>query len=199
MDEPLSNLDAKMRTQMRDVILDLVQEAHITTVFVTHDQEEALAMSDKIAIMDRGKIAQTGTPEELYGTPANAYVADFIGSANTIPVDTEPFDQAGGTMHYRLCGYRLTGVSGACLDGHNGTLIARPEELSLHAPESSVDNAIPGSVLRRQYLGFKTSYRIRLQDGPEVCVDLSGARTIDPHPGDPVQVHFPAHSRIIGA
>ena len=90
MDEPLSNLDAKMRTQMRDVILDLVQEAHITTVFVTHDQEEALAMSDKVAIMDQGRIAQIGTPEELYGTPASAYVADFIGSANIIAVPLEP-------------------------------------------------------------------------------------------------------------
>ncbi|MEO7852244.1 MAG: ABC transporter ATP-binding protein, partial [Rubrivivax sp.] len=86
MDEPLSNLDAKMRLQMRDVILDLVREAGITTVFVTHDQEEALAMSDRIAIMDRGSIAQLGTPEQLYATPANAYVADFIGSANVIPV-----------------------------------------------------------------------------------------------------------------
>ena len=84
MDEPLSNLDAKMRLQMRDVILDLVREAGITTVFVTHDQEEALAMSDRIAIMDHGRIAQLGTPEELYGTPVNAYVADFIGSANVI-------------------------------------------------------------------------------------------------------------------
>ncbi|MDR2450280.1 MAG: ABC transporter ATP-binding protein [Candidatus Accumulibacter sp.] len=202
MDEPLSNLDAKMRTQMRDVILDLVQEAHITTVFVTHDQEEALAMSDQVAIMDRGKIAQTGTPEELYGTPVNAYVADFIGSANTIPVDVEPFDRsAGGAMHYRLCGRRLEGVSGgARADEQGGVLVARPEELSLHLVEPAVENAVPGSVLRRQYLGFKTSYRVRLQDGPEIRVDLSGGdRAIDPHPGDPVQVLFPPHSRVIGA
>ncbi|MDR1709592.1 MAG: ABC transporter ATP-binding protein, partial [Candidatus Accumulibacter sp.] len=96
MDEPLSNLDAKMRTQMRDVILDLVREARITTVFVTHDQEEALAMSDKIAIMDRGRIAQIGAPEELYGAPVNAYVADFIGSANTIPVALEARPAEGG-------------------------------------------------------------------------------------------------------
>ena len=68
---------------------DLVREAGITTVFVTHDQEEALAMSDRIAIMDHGRIAQLGTPEELYGTPVNAYVADFIGSANVIPVPAQ--------------------------------------------------------------------------------------------------------------
>ena len=155
-------------------------------------------MSDRIAIMDRGKIAQTGTPEELYGSPVNAYVADFIGSANTLPVEVESL--AGGTMRYRLCGRLLAGVNGGLRpEDKNGILVARPEELSLHVPESTVDNAVPGSVLRRQYLGFKTSYRIRLQDGPEIRVDLSGGRAIDPHPGDSVQVLFPAHSRVIGA
>jgi iron(III) transport system ATP-binding protein len=204
MDEPLSNLDAKMRTQMRDVILDLVQEARITTVFVTHDQEEALAMSDKIAIMDQGRIAQIGTPEELYGTPVNAYVADFVGSANTIPVPVEPDDRDArerATMRYRLGGRVLEGVR-ACprLDGKDAILVARPEEMSLLAPEPAAPNAVPGSVLRRQYLGFKTSYRVKLRDGPEIRVDLSaGGRTIDFHPGDAVQVAFPAQSRIIGA
>jgi iron(III) transport system ATP-binding protein len=107
MDEPLSNLDAKMRLQMRDVILDLVREAGITTVFVTHDQEEALAMSDQVALMDRGAIAQVGSPEDLYATPSSAYVADFIGSANVLPVDVateERAAQAGGTLRYRLGG-----------------------------------------------------------------------------------------------
>ncbi|GHU31944.1 ABC transporter ATP-binding protein [Betaproteobacteria bacterium] len=200
MDEPLSNLDAKMRTQMRDVILDLVQEAHITTVFVTHDQEEALAMSDKIAIMDRGRIAQLGTPEDLYGMPVNAYVADFIGSANVIPVPVEPA-QTPATAYYKLSGRRLEGVrAGERFDADNGILVARPEELSLLAPDPVAPNAVPGSVLRRQYLGFKTTYRIRLQDGPEIRVDQGkGHQTIDPHPGDSVQVLFPAQSRIISA
>ncbi|MDR0440582.1 MAG: ABC transporter ATP-binding protein [Candidatus Accumulibacter sp.] len=204
MDEPLSNLDAKMRTQMRDVILDLVQESRITTVFVTHDQEEALAMSDKIAIMDQGRIAQLGTPEELYGMPVNAYVADFVGSANTIPVSVEPADQEtqnGGTMRYRLGGRVLEGIR-ACTrrDGGDAILVARPEELSLSEPEPVAPNAVPASVLRKQYLGFKTSYRVSLQDGPEIRVDLStGGRTIGFHPGDAVQVVFPPQSRIINA
>jgi iron(III) transport system ATP-binding protein len=211
MDEPLSNLDAKMRTQMRDVILDLVQEARITTVFVTHDQEEALAMSDKIAIMDQGRIAQIGTPEELYGMPANAYVADFVGSANTIPVPVEaaadsaepiPSDAQGRpATRYRLGGRMLEGVQ-ACprLGGKDAILVARPEELSLLKPEPVAPNAVPGAVLRRQYLGFKTSYRVKLRDGPEIRVDLSaGGRMADFHPGDAVQVVFPAQSRIIDA
>ena len=200
MDEPLSNLDAKMRMQMRDVILDLVQDAHITTVFVTHDQEEALAMSDKIAIMDKGRIAQLGTPEELYGKPVNAYVADFVGSANLIPV---PIDAGGGTgpVQYHLCDRTLIGTPGhGSINTPDAILIARPEELSLQPAEPMVANAVPGSVVRRQYLGFKTAYRIRLQHGLEIRVDLgAGNREIDFHPGDAVQVLVPAHSRILGA
>jgi len=201
MDEPLSNLDAKMRMQMRDVILDLVQEARITTVFVTHDQEEALAMSDKVAIMDQGRIAQIGTPEELYGTPASAYVADFIGSANIIAVPLEPARQAASSLRYQLSGRTLDGVAGAArVDGENAILIARPEELTLAAAAPVVANAVPGAVLRRQYLGFKTTYRIQLHDGPEIRVDLgAGSRHADFHPGDAVQVVLPPASRLISA
>jgi len=204
MDEPLSNLDAKMRLQMRDVILDLVREAGITTVFVTHDQEEALAMSDRIAIMDRGSIAQLGTPEELYATPVNAYVADFIGSANVIPVPAECVDREAGAdasshVRYLLCGQPLDGVQGSDALGAQGILIARPEALSLMAPAPHVPNAIAGVVLRRQYLGFKTAYRIRLHDDSEIRVELHAGNTVaDFQAGDAVQVLVPADSRVVG-
>jgi len=202
MDEPLSNLDAKMRLQMRDVILDLVREAGITTVFVTHDQEEALAMSDRIAIMDRGAIAQLGTPEDLYGTPVNAYVADFIGSANVIPVAARIVDGGGAAPHvrYQLAGHELDGVAGSPrLDGQS-VLIARPEDLSLMAPAPHVPNALSGQVLRRQYLGFKTAYRIQLHDGPEIRVELHAGNTVAAfQPGDTVQVLVPADSRVVSA
>ena len=204
MDEPLSNLDAKMRLQMRDVILDLVREAGITTVFVTHDQEEALAMSDRIAIMDRGSIAQLGTPEELYATPVNAYVADFIGSANVFPVPAECVDREAGAdasshVRYLLCGQPLDGVQGGDALGAQGILIARPEALSLMAPAPHVPNAIAGVVLRRQYLGFKTAYRIRLHDDSEIRVELHAGNTVaDFQAGDAVQVLVPADSRVVG-
>ncbi|GAB2470413.1 ABC transporter ATP-binding protein [Comamonas humi] len=205
MDEPLSNLDAKMRLQMRDVILDLVREAGITTVFVTHDQEEALAMSDRIAIMDRGSIAQLGTPEELYGTPVNAYVADFIGSANVLPVPAQVMpgrfdDGVPAHVRYQLAGRELDGVQGGQTLDAQGVLIARPEDLSLMAPAPHVPNALPGQVLRRQYLGFKTAYRVQLQDGPEIRVEQHAGNTVaDFHPGDRVQVLMPAHSRVVAA
>ena len=203
MDEPLSNLDAKMRLQMRDVILDLVREAGITTVFVTHDQEEALAMSDCIAIMDGGRIAQLGTPEELYGTPANGYVADFIGSANVLKVATSTVLAAQGgdgspRLRYRLAGQELDGIRGGRIADGQGLLIARPEELSLIAPTPSVPNALPGQVMRRQYLGFKTAYRVQLHDGPEIRVEQhSGSTATHFHPGDGVQVVVPAHCRVV--
>ena len=207
MDEPLSNLDAKMRLQMRDVILDLVREAGITTVFVTHDQEEALAMSDRIAIMDRGSIAQLGTPEELYGTPVNAYVADFIGSANVLPVPAHvpadapaeaPQDGAPARVRYQLAGRELDGVLGGRPLAGQGILVARPEDLSLMVPAPHVPNALPGQVLRRQYLGFKTAYRVQLQDGPEIRVEQHAGNTVaDFQPGDLVQVLVPAHSRVV--
>ncbi|CAB3631519.1 MULTISPECIES: ABC transporter ATP-binding protein [Achromobacter] len=202
MDEPLSNLDAKMRLQMRDVILDLVREAGITTVFVTHDQEEALAMSDRIAIMDHGRIAQLGTPEELYGTPVNAYVADFIGSANVIPVPARgglPGAPAGH-VRYELCGLGFDGTLGSDTLAERAVLIARPEELALMAPAPYVPNTLPGKVLRRQYLGFKTAYRIALQDGSEIRVELhAGNMVAQFQPGEAVQVLIPADSRVVNA
>lgn len=79
MDEPLSNLDAKLRVQVRETIADLQRESEITTVFVTHDQEEALALSDRISLMRQGRIEQNATPQEIYRAPASGYVADFVG------------------------------------------------------------------------------------------------------------------------
>ena len=201
MDEPLSNLDAKMRLQMRDVILDLVREAGITTVFVTHDQEEALAMSDQVALMDRGAIAQVGSPEALYAAPANAYVADFIGSANLVPVAIVPEDRgapSGAALRYRLGEQVLEGRSGGDLGTGEPKLVARPEDLSLAAPAPVQPNAVPGQVLRRQFLGAKTVYRVRLRAGAELFVEQhAGSAAGAFHPGDPVQVLLPARCRVV--
>jgi iron(III) transport system ATP-binding protein len=197
MDEPLSNLDAKMRLQMRDVILDLVREAGITTVFVTHDQEEALAMSDRIAIMDHGAIAQVGSPEDLYATPVNAYVADFIGAANVVRVALEGGDEM--VMRYRLGGQLLEGRRGedgndANARGESALLVVRPEELALHAEVDPQPNSVGAKILRRQFLGAKTLYRVRLANGTELRAEhASGAF----HAGDVVRVQIPATCRVI--
>jgi iron(III) transport system ATP-binding protein len=96
MDEPLSNLDAKLRLQVRETIVELQREAKITTVFVTHDREEALAMSDRIGVMNQGRLEQVGTPAQIYREPRTGYVADFVGGANIIAVETAA-RQAGET------------------------------------------------------------------------------------------------------
>ncbi|ASK19754.1 MULTISPECIES: ABC transporter ATP-binding protein [unclassified Halomonas] len=136
MDEPLSNLDARLRLQMRELICRLQSESGITTVFVTHDQEEALAMSDQIAIMQSGKIEQVGTPKEVYATPTNAYVADFIGSANLLPSHVQQTDAHASRKQW----------------------VVRPEQLILH--RSAHPDCQQVLVRSAQYLGYKTSYRV---------------------------------------
>jgi len=170
-------------------------------VFVTHDQEEALAMSDQVALMDRGAIAQVGSPEELYAAPGNAYVADFIGSANVVPISVLPEDRAvpaGGALPYRLGEQVLQGRSGGDLSAGELKLVARPEELGLAAPATAQPNAAPGRVLRRQFLGSKTAYRVRLAAGMEILVEQHAGKGHGSfHAGDAVQVLLPATCRVV--
>jgi iron(III) transport system ATP-binding protein len=172
MDEPLSNLDAKLRVQVRATIMELQREANITTVFVTHDQEEALSMSDRIGVMNQGRIEQLGTPKEIYATPATAYVADFVGAANRITV--RPDGAAGpGRVALMLAGQRL-GVRGDIAGtSTEAVLVLRPEDLSL-SDHASPGTTVPATVTERQYLGARTSYRVRLPQGDDLVVDLHG-------------------------
>jgi len=170
MDEPLSNLDAKLRIQMRDVIRELQQEAKITAIFVTHDQEEALSMSDRIALLRQGKIDQLDTPEGMYARPVTSYAADFIGAANLIPVtrcqgsgNRVLVDVPGGTVS----------IVGEAL-GPNILLAARPEYIGLHR-DNDAAGRIPAEVIFRRYLGYKTTYAVKLADGSRVNVDVPAA------------------------
>ncbi|MDP1535460.1 MAG: ABC transporter ATP-binding protein, partial [Rubrivivax sp.] len=168
MDEPLSNLDAKLRLSMRDLILDLQRATRITTVFVTHDQEEALALSDQIAVMQSGRVAQLGTPQSLYATPRSAYVADFIGSANLLPVTVSAAGRVG------LADTVLAVDTGAFEAGSSGQLVLRPEALQLLAAGTAVvaagSNQIAARITRRLYLGAKTTFRIQVAGGHELRV-----------------------------
>jgi len=137
LDEPLSALDAKVRESLRLEIRDLQRRLGITTIMVTHDQEEALTMADRIVVMDTGRIAQIGTARELYDRPASRFVAEFIGRMNVLPV-------AGG----RLAGLPLALPQGATLIG------IRPEDVRLHAGEGPAGRAIlPARLTNTIYLG----------------------------------------------
>ncbi len=177
MDEPLSNLDAKLRIQIRETISDLQREANITTVFVTHDQEEALSMSDQIGVMNKGKVEQLGTPKEIYSTPRTAYVADFVGAANRIDVRISDAN-ADGTARIQFGGASILARNTLPAATRDGILIMRPEDLRLSANASAdaqaQGQALPGTVVKRQYLGGKTSYKLALADDTVISVESHG-------------------------
>ena len=194
MDEPLSNLDAKLRLAMRDMILSLQRATRITTVFVTHDQEEALALSDQIAVMQGGRVAQQGTPQALYAMPSSAYVADFVGSANLLPVTVS----APG--HVTLGLMTLAADTATLPPGQQAHLVLRPELLQLEPAGQAAagsEQRLGGRVLSRQFLGSRTSFRVALDAGPELRVDAAGhaAHAV----GDAVQVGVPPRSHVVAA
>ncbi|MBN9406579.1 MAG: ABC transporter ATP-binding protein [Burkholderiales bacterium] len=194
MDEPLSNLDAKLRVQMRDVIRQLQQELRITAVFVTHDQEEALSMSDRIALLRAGRIDQLDTPEGLYRQPATAYAADFIGAANLLSVTTRP--GPAGQACVELAG-AVVSVPIAIERAGQGTLAARPESVSLHSPGTA--GLLGAQVVFRRYVGHKVTYALQLADGTPLQADV--AATSDPclGPGAPVALQFGPGCRLVSA
>jgi ABC-type Fe3+/spermidine/putrescine transport system ATPase subunit len=157
LDEPLSNLDAKLRIEVRAQLRRIQQQKGITIVYVTHDQEEAMAMSDLIAVMYRGRILQTATPKELYYRPANAFVANFIGAANLIPV--EQYSRNGKSVEFCVFGFHDL----AAVAGHGNRMIAviRPEYITLCAPEKG---DISGIVEERVFQGKITQYKIRVRE-----------------------------------
>ncbi|MFE3826544.1 ABC transporter ATP-binding protein [Streptomyces sp. NPDC059092] len=131
LDEPLSNLDAKLRREMRVELRELQQRLGITMVFVTHDQEEAMSLSDRIAVMNGGRVEQLGTPTEVYRTPATRFVAEFIGAANIL----EGTGASDGTLH--LGGARLDSGLATLPDGETVTLAVRPERVTVRAAEAA--------------------------------------------------------------
>ena len=165
LDEPLSNLDAKLREGMRYEIKEIQRELGITVVYVTHDQTEAMAMSDRIVVINRGVIQQVGTPQEIYRTPANQFVADFVGR-----VDFLRGAVRGGRIQLTGLGQSLR-YDGPCTG--EVVVAVRPESLSLARPG---EGQLTGSIVNKYYLGDISDLRvdvggavIRLIAPPEVC------------------------------
>jgi iron(III) transport system ATP-binding protein len=159
-DEPLSNLDAKLRVQMRAELSRLQRQLAITTVYVTHDQEEAMAISDRIAVMRQGTLAQVGSAEELYRAPCSAFVAQFIGRVNLM--ESRVLGRSGGRVAVALWDASLSvpGGDGYAV-GQRLSLVLRPESLAL-VPESAKPGegevVVPGIVRSRTFLGEKVEY-----------------------------------------
>ncbi len=173
LDEPLAALERKLRQEMRDELKRLQREVGITFVYVTHDQDEAMALSDRMAVMNGGRIEQVGTGQEVYGEPANRFVADFIGSTNFMRAVVTAVD--GQTVVARVGGDGGTPLR-ANAEGveHNAVCVfsVRPEHIRL-ASRGDVqvgENSLAGVVTARTYLGAQVEYRVRVLDTDELTV-----------------------------
>ena len=191
MDEPLSNLDAKLRVQMRTVIKKLQKRLGITTIYVTHDQEEALAISDRIAVMKEGEIMQIGTPREIYARPENPFVAGFIGVSNFLECQV----RGGATAVVSIRDELELRMPLRREYSGKATLSARPEQL-FFAPEG-----MPGKILYSTFLGDFIEYEVLLMDGQSVVVNEYTKDTSEIHAVDePVHLGFdPARVSLYAA
>ncbi len=159
LDEPLSALDLKLRKEMQLELKRLQLETGITFVFVTHDQEEALTMSDRIAVMQSGRILQVGSPAEIYEYPTRRFVADFIGESNFLDAECVAVDDA--CSRFRLAGGgELSATANGGRPGERITLAVRPERVGIRA--DATDGALPATVENVVYFGTDTSYYLRL-------------------------------------
>ncbi|MGH7125817.1 MAG: ABC transporter ATP-binding protein, partial [Stellaceae bacterium] len=151
-DEPLSNLDAKLRRRVREDIRDLQQRLGLTVVYVTHDQQEALAVSDRVIVMDHAVVAQAGTPRELYEEPASLFVADFIGNANLIDVEVRPIDGEIAEVSVGPITLRLRRRD---VDAGPAKIAVRPESLLFRA-----EGGLAGTIAKAAYLGTHMEYTV---------------------------------------
>jgi putative spermidine/putrescine transport system ATP-binding protein len=186
LDEPLSALDAKVRLQLREQIRTLQQRLGTTTLFVTHDQEEALSMADRVGVMRQGKLEQIAAPDELYDHPATAFVAEFVGVMNRIPGEL----QGGG---------RVTALGSTVpVQGHSPPesaevdVLVRPEGLTMHVMENG-----NGIVTTRTFLGSVTRLSVQLDGDVPVQIDRPSAEAGALTPGTSVSVALPAQPVLV--
>ena len=196
LDEPLSALDALVRVQLREEIRRVQTQLGITTLYVTHDQEEALSVSDRVAVMRAGKIEQIGAPSEIYGAPATRFVAEFIGTMNRID------SRVAGPGSIEIGGVRVPvdAVDGRA-EGEAVLLLVRPESLDLTPMNGHVpDGSLAGSVTAHTFLGPVTRVRVASDAGPELVATVPSASALDLAVGQRVTARFAAASaRVLDA
>jgi len=184
LDEPLSALDAKVRLSLREEIRRLQQELGITTLFVTHDQEEALSIADRVAVMRAGKLEQCAAPAELYGRPTTAFVAEFVGTMSRLPGHL-----SDGVVE--VLGQRLP-VDGEAPAGPEVDVLVRPEAIDVHADEAG-DARVVGTA----FLGAVVRVSVLLGDGTEVKADLPTHEATTLGAGVAVKVSLPERPVLV--
>jgi iron(III) transport system ATP-binding protein len=184
LDEPLSNLDANLREEMRFEVRRLHDEYRYTTVYVTHDQSEAMTTADVIAVMNAGKIEQAGSPEEIYDRPRSEFVARFIGSSNVIK------GHALDASHLSCAGGKLRCTGGKLVPGAEALIAIRQHVVRLWASQpDNMENVLPGIVARQVFLGASRDYLVEVPDGAQIRVVASAAENIPQ--GTPVWLYLP--------
>ena len=187
LDEPLSNLDANLREEMRFEVRRLHDEYRYTTVYVTHDQSEAMTTADVIAVMNLGKIEQAGSPEDIYERPRSEFVARFIGSSNVIN------GQALDESHLSYAGATLRCTGGKFVAGGPGAVAVRQHVVGLGAKKpDAMENVVPGTVVRQVFLGSGRDYLVEMPDRTQLRVVASAAENIPQ--GTAVWLHLPPES-----
>ncbi|ANM04237.1 Fe(3+) ABC transporter ATP-binding protein FbpC 1 [Rhizobium phaseoli] len=174
LDEPLSNLDARLRRRVRTEIRELQQRLGFTAVYVTHDQDEALAVSDRIIVMKDGEIAQSGTPRELYEAPASSFIADFMGEANVIPCEVIAVEGTEALIRVAGVNHRLPSRSAK---PGMAKLAVRPGSITIAA---AGQRGLPGRVLHSAYLGGHVEYEIETDVGTLFIIDHAVDRNLPP-------------------
>lgn len=187
LDEPLSALDAKVRTNLREEIRRLQRELGITTLFVTHDQEEALSMADRVAVMNAGRLEQCAAPAELYDHPATAFVAEFVGTNSRIP------GRLCGDGMVEVLGHRLP-ADGAVPSGPDVDVLVRPEGVRVAAASTG-----DARVVEAAFFGAATRVTVRLPGGTDVKADLPSADAALLPPGATVAVSLPNRPVLVAA
>jgi iron(III) transport system ATP-binding protein len=184
LDEPLSNLDANLREEMRFEVRRLHDEYRYTTVYVTHDQSEAMTTADVIAVMNQGKIEQAGSPEEIYERPRSEFVARFIGMSNVVR------GKALDNDHISVAGATLRCIGDGLAAGADAAVSVRQHVIRLWARKpDSTENILPATVIRQVFLGSSRDYMVEAADGTQIRVVASPAENVAP--GSSVWLHLP--------
>ncbi len=202
LDEPLSNLDANLRAYMRDEIIKIREKLNLTIIFVTHDQEEAISIADKIAVMREGDIEQIGTPLHIYRYPASIYVADFLGSANFLDAEVINTDDKGNSeINTNIGKMKINLTMNKFKPGDRGKAILRPENIkvSLNEPadKSSKGNVLEAEILKGTYLGATIMYEVKI-DNEVLTVEIRNPKENELlAPGDQVYLQIPENIHLI--
>jgi ABC-type Fe3+/spermidine/putrescine transport system ATPase subunit len=192
MDEPLSSLDAKLREQMRWQLMDIVSRTGVTTLYVTHDQVEALTMADHIVLLNQGEIEQEGSPRELYSSPQTLFCASFIGTSNLLACHIVQVKEKSALVDCQ--GFQLTVSMGLDALGGSAVCMIRPSDLSLgntfDAWANSVGTTTWVIIQQRAYLGDHWQYRVKLSSHPHMTLEVWDS--VEHHVGKTVALHIPA-------